>query len=126
MGAVAAVAAAVTVLGVVPAAETVAVTGTVAAAQPAAAAAVSAAVAAVSAAAAAAAAVAAAVAVAPVGCQMEAWACQVAWQTRMAAQGTCHKRHMARHHEVDPLACMYLWAAWPQACELMQGMHCQC
>ncbi len=86
------------VLGVVPAAET----GTVAAALPAAVDAVSAAVAAVSAAVAVAADVAADVAaaglVAEMGCQMEAWACQVAWQKRTLAQGTCHKHYTAHRH----------------------------
>jgi len=126
----AAVAAAV--LGDVPAAET----GTVAAALPAAVDAVSATVAAVSAAVAAvcaavvvaadvAAAVAAAGFVAEIGCQMEAWACQVAWQTGTLAQGTSHKHHTAHRHWNRPLACASLWAAWPQAWELMQGMHCQ-
>jgi len=105
----AAVAAAV--LGVVPAAETVAV----AAALPAAVAALSAAVAAVSAAVAVAAVVAAAVLVAEVGCQMVAWACQVAWQRRTLAQGTSHKHHTAHRHWNHPLACASLWAAWPQA-----------
>ena len=112
VGAAAAVAAAVAVLGVVPAAETVAVTGTVAAALPAAVAAVSAG--------------AAAAAVAEVGCQMEAWACQVAWQTRTPAQGTCDKHHTAHRHWNDPLACAHLWAAWSQLSKLMQGMRCQC